>query len=89
VVDPPRQRSIEKAELVSASGQFSCPPAGNSMAVYGQDLTAADTSRRESAGTSFVVALRAEVPGVALKDLAESLTVEEAVAAFSVGRTSS
>ncbi len=25
--------------------QFSCPPAGNSMAVYGQDLMAADKER--------------------------------------------
>src|SRR5438309_2032187 len=45
VVDPPRQRSTEKADLVSASGQFPWPPAGNFVAVYGQDLMAADTLR--------------------------------------------
>ena len=48
MVDPPRQRSIGKADLVSASGQFSCPPTGNFVAVYGQDLMAAD--RRSATG---------------------------------------
>ena len=43
MVDPPRQRSIGKADLVSASGQFPWPPAGSFVAVYGQDLMAADS----------------------------------------------
>ena len=42
MVDPPGQRSIGKADLVSPSGQFSWPPAGRFVAVYGQDLMAAD-----------------------------------------------
>ena len=42
MVDPPGQRSIDKADLMSASGQFSWPPAGRFVAVYGQDLMAAD-----------------------------------------------
>ena len=44
MVDPPERRSIGKADLVSANGQFSWPPAGRFVAVYGQDLMAADTS---------------------------------------------
>ncbi len=43
MVDPPGQRSIDKADLMSANGQFSWPPAGRFVAVYGQDLMAADT----------------------------------------------
>src|ERR1700674_1242544 len=57
VVDPPRQRSIGKADLVSASGQFPWPPAGSFVAVYGQDLMAADKqvnlSSRCCLGRSF------------------------------------
>jgi hypothetical protein len=30
--------------LLSASGQFSSPPAGRFVTVYGQDVMAADTS---------------------------------------------
>ena len=42
MVDPPRQRSLDKADPVSASRLFPWPPAGNFVAVYGQDLMAAD-----------------------------------------------
>lgn len=50
VVDPPGQLSIGKADLVSPSGQFSWPPAGRFVAVYGHDLMAADTRQTSSAG---------------------------------------
>jgi len=35
-------RSAKWADLATAAGQFSCPPAGRFVTVYGQDLTAAD-----------------------------------------------
>ncbi len=43
---PPRQRARQttscRADPMTVSGQFPCPPAGNSMTVHGQFLVAAD-----------------------------------------------
>ena len=61
MVDPPGKRSIDKADLVSASGQFPWPPAGNYMAVYGQDLMAADTVATPELLTNAICALKPEL----------------------------
>lgn len=47
-MDPPGQRSIDQADLVAASVQFSWPPAFSSLAVSVQDLTAADIHRERN-----------------------------------------
>ena len=42
-MDPPGQRSIDKADLVAATAPFSWPPAFSSLAVSVQNLMATDT----------------------------------------------
>src|SRR5450759_65265 len=62
--DAARQTDSCRADLMTASGQFSCPPAGSFVAVSGQFLVSVvSSSHRFGSGSRYGHARRLRQPG--------------------------